>query len=239
MLSVRSLTRRSTNTTELRILLLRPARWNGRHLAVEPILLVGKCRPRIRHAQKTIVCRLCFGPLGELEAVVGVIPEDLGLFHQHELGTEPTRRNRPYRIVTSAELSTAVRHWTSMRILLAMVLAFISTAPLADSTGERRPTGSTPTATETISDLYTFSRFQQGLLESTDLKGNAEVKNLAALRAEEAARRDKALKQISGDDRHRTARRQDDLGEREPGRARNFGRTDFRQKLLCRADSRV
>jgi hypothetical protein len=83
-----------------------------------------------------------------------------------------------------------------MRILLAMVLAFISTAPLADSTGERRPTGRTPTATETISDLYTFSRFQQGLLESTDLKGNAEVKNLAALRAEEAARRDKALKQI-------------------------------------------
>lgn len=83
-----------------------------------------------------------------------------------------------------------------MRTLLAMVLAFISTAPLADSTGERRPTGRTPTATETISDLYTFSRFQQGLLESTDLKGNAEVKNLAALRAEEAARRDKALKQI-------------------------------------------
>src|SRR3954470_18924876 len=83
-----------------------------------------------------------------------------------------------------------------MRILLAMVLAFISTAALADSTGERRPAGRTPTATETISDLYTFSRFQQGLLESTDLKGNAEVKNLAALRAEEAARRDKALKEI-------------------------------------------
>jgi len=83
-----------------------------------------------------------------------------------------------------------------MRILLAIVLAFISTAALADSAGERRPAGRTPTATETISDLYTFSRFQQGLLESTDLKGNAEVKNLAALRAEEAARRDKALKQI-------------------------------------------
>jgi hypothetical protein len=83
-----------------------------------------------------------------------------------------------------------------MRILLAMVLAFISTAALADSTGERRPAGRTPTATETISDLYSFSRFQQGLLESTDLKGNAEVKNLAALRAEEAARRDKALKPI-------------------------------------------
>ncbi len=43
---------------------------------------------------------------------------------------------------------------------------------------------------------YAFSRFQQGLLESTDLKGNAEVKNLAALRAEEAAKRDKALKGI-------------------------------------------
>ncbi|MBR0952215.1 DUF4142 domain-containing protein [Bradyrhizobium canariense] len=82
-----------------------------------------------------------------------------------------------------------------MRILLAIVLAFISTAALADSAGERRP-GRTPTATEVLGDLYTFSRFQQGLLESTDLKGNAEVKNLAALRAEEAAKRDKGLKQI-------------------------------------------
>lgn len=83
-----------------------------------------------------------------------------------------------------------------MRILVALALAFISTAALADSTGERRPGGRTPTATEIIGDLYTFSRFQQGLLESTDLKGNAEVKNLAALRAEEAVKRDKALKQI-------------------------------------------
>ena len=54
----------------------------------------------------------------------------------------------------------------------------------------------TPSATDVITGLYTFSRFQQGLLESTALKGNAEVKNLAALRAEEAAKRDKALKQI-------------------------------------------
>ncbi|MCK1651543.1 DUF4142 domain-containing protein [Bradyrhizobium sp. 149] len=83
-----------------------------------------------------------------------------------------------------------------MRILLALVLAFISTAALADSTGERKPSVRTPTATEVLSDLYAFSRFQQGLLESTDLKGNAEVKNLAALRAEEAAKRDKTLKQI-------------------------------------------
>jgi hypothetical protein len=96
-------------TRALRILLLTDAGWNGRDLAVEPILLVGERPPRIRHAQKTIVCRLPFGPLGELEAVVGVIPEDLGLFHEEELGTEPPRRNRPYRIVTSAELSTAVR----------------------------------------------------------------------------------------------------------------------------------
>jgi hypothetical protein len=83
-----------------------------------------------------------------------------------------------------------------MRIFLAIVLAFISTATLADSTGERRPSGRTPTATEVLGDLYAFTRFQQGLLESTDLKGNAEVKNLAALRAEEAAKRDKTLKQI-------------------------------------------
>jgi len=75
-------------------------------------------------------------------------------------------------------------------------MVFISTAALADSTGERTPGERAPTATDVITGLYTFSRFQQGLLESTDLKGNAEVKNLAALRAEEAAKRDKALKQI-------------------------------------------
>ncbi|MGY8707849.1 DUF4142 domain-containing protein [Bradyrhizobium sp. 18BD] len=83
-----------------------------------------------------------------------------------------------------------------MRVLVAIVLVFISTAALADSTGERTPGERAPTATDVITGLYTFSRFQQGLLESTDLKGNAEVKNLAALRAEEAAKRDKALKQI-------------------------------------------
>jgi hypothetical protein len=83
-----------------------------------------------------------------------------------------------------------------MRVLVAIVLAFISTAALADSTGERRSGDRAPTATDVISGLYAFSRFQQSLLESTDLKGNSEVKNLAALRAEEAAKRDRSLKQI-------------------------------------------
>ncbi|MEA3132397.1 MAG: hypothetical protein QOG17_243 [Gammaproteobacteria bacterium] len=85
-----------------------------------------------------------------------------------------------------------MRHWLFMRILVAIILAFISTAAHADSTGERTP----PTATDVISGLYAFGRFQQGLLESTDLNGNAEVRNLAALRAEEGAKRDKTLKQI-------------------------------------------
>lgn len=83
-----------------------------------------------------------------------------------------------------------------MRIFVAIILAFISTAALADSTGEQMRGDRVPNATDVISGLYAFGRFQQGLLESTDLKGNAEVKNLAALRAEEAAKRDKALKEI-------------------------------------------
>jgi len=83
-----------------------------------------------------------------------------------------------------------------MRIPVAIVLAFISSAALADSTGEQTRGGRAPDATDVISGLYAFSRFQQGLLESSDLKGNAEVKNLAELRAEEAAKRDKALKGI-------------------------------------------
>lgn len=83
-----------------------------------------------------------------------------------------------------------------MRILVAILLGFISTAALADSTGEQLHGDRTPKAPDVISGLYAFSRFQQGILESTDLKGNAEVKNLAALRAEEAVKRDKALKEI-------------------------------------------
>ena len=83
-----------------------------------------------------------------------------------------------------------------MRILVAIILALVSTSAFADNMGERTAGDRVPTATDVITGLYSFSRFQQGLLESTDLKGNAEVKNLAALRAEEAARRDKALKQI-------------------------------------------
>ncbi len=83
-----------------------------------------------------------------------------------------------------------------MRILVAIILAFISTSAFADNMGERTAGDRVPTATDVITGLYSFSRFQQGLLESTDLKGNAEVKNLAALRAEEAGKRDKTLKQI-------------------------------------------
>ncbi|WP_027529077.1 DUF4142 domain-containing protein [Bradyrhizobium sp. WSM3983] len=83
-----------------------------------------------------------------------------------------------------------------MRIFVAIILAFIGTAAPADSTGEQMRGDRAPDATDVISGLYAFSRFQQGLLESTDLKGNAEVKNLAAWRAEEAAKRDKALKGI-------------------------------------------
>ncbi|MDA9463442.1 DUF4142 domain-containing protein [Bradyrhizobium sp. CCBAU 53415] len=83
-----------------------------------------------------------------------------------------------------------------MRVLAAIILAFINTAALADSAGERSLGERPPTAIEVISGAYNFSRFQQGLLENTDLKGNAEVKNLAALRAEEAAKRDKSLKEV-------------------------------------------
>ncbi|WP_439373881.1 DUF4142 domain-containing protein [Bradyrhizobium sp. DASA03120] len=83
-----------------------------------------------------------------------------------------------------------------MRVLVAIILVFIGSSALADSTGEQRPDNRAPAAIDVISGLYAFSRFQHALLESTELNGNAEVKNLAALRAEEAAKRDKTLKEI-------------------------------------------
>ena len=83
-----------------------------------------------------------------------------------------------------------------MRVLVAIVLAFIGSSALAEGTAGQAPSERPPTAIEVISAAYDFSRFQQGLLENTDLKGNAEVKNLAALRAEEAAKRDKRLREV-------------------------------------------
>ncbi|UWU71038.1 DUF4142 domain-containing protein [Bradyrhizobium sp. NC92] len=61
-----------------------------------------------------------------------------------------------------------------MRVVAAIILAFISTSALADSVAERKPGERPPSA----------------------IKGNAEVKNLAALRAEEAVKRDKKLKEV-------------------------------------------
>jgi hypothetical protein len=83
-----------------------------------------------------------------------------------------------------------------MRVVAAIILALISTSALADSGSERKPGERPPPAIEVISGVYNFSRFQQRLLENTDLQGNAEVKNLAALRAEEAVKRDKRLKEV-------------------------------------------
>jgi len=37
---------------------------------------------------------LSLGALGELETIVGVISEDVGLFHEEDVGTELARRNR-------------------------------------------------------------------------------------------------------------------------------------------------
>jgi len=139
---------------------------------------------------------LPFCMLGELQAVVRIVPEDVRLFHEEDVGTELPRRNRPLPDRNVQGTSRPIDHWISMRILVAIALALISTAALADSTGERTTDDRAPTATDVISGLYAFGRFQQGLLESADLKGNAEVKNLATFRAEEAAKRDKDLKRI-------------------------------------------
>jgi len=85
-----------------------------------------------------------------------------------------------------------------MRAIVVLILITLCGAAFADSNGERSSQAGdrTPNATEVISGLYAFGRFQQGLLESADLKGNQEVRSLATLRAEDAAKRDKALKQI-------------------------------------------
>jgi hypothetical protein len=84
-----------------------------------------------------------------------------------------------------------------MRALIAAILLLTTSAVLADGAGDAADASSrAPTAAEVIGDLYRFDRFQQHLLEKADLDGNQEVRGLAALRAEDAVKRDKALKQI-------------------------------------------
>lgn len=112
------------------------------------------------------------------------------------MGIEQRARNRPYRIVTSAGTSGRAADCIWMRLLIAILLVLVRTASFAAGSGETRTAEGIPTATEVIAGLFAFSRFQEGALESTDLKGNADVQKVAALRAEEAVKRDRALKEI-------------------------------------------
>ncbi len=66
---------------------------NGRNFAVEPILLVGERRPGVGHARIALMGGLSVGTLGKLQTIVGVVSEDLRLFHMEDVGTELWRRN--------------------------------------------------------------------------------------------------------------------------------------------------
>lgn len=66
---------------------------NGRDLAVEPILLVRERRPGLGHARIALMGGLPLRSLGKLKTVVGVISEDVRLFHGEDVGTELSRRN--------------------------------------------------------------------------------------------------------------------------------------------------
>lgn len=59
-----------------------------RDLAIQPILLVGEGRPGVGHARIALVRGLSIGPLGKLKAVIGVVSEDVRLFHPEDVGTE-------------------------------------------------------------------------------------------------------------------------------------------------------
>lgn len=61
---------------------------NGRNFAVEPILLASECRPGVGHARIALMSGLSVGTLGELETIVGVVSEDVRLFHVEDVGTE-------------------------------------------------------------------------------------------------------------------------------------------------------
>jgi hypothetical protein len=82
-----------------------------------------------------------------------------------------------------------------MRTRVAIILLLMASPVLADSIGAGRA-ADIPAATEVLAELYRFDRSQQHLLESADLHDYQELRNVAALRAEDAVKRDKRLKQI-------------------------------------------
>ncbi|MEY9359171.1 3-polyprenyl-4-hydroxybenzoate decarboxylase [Bradyrhizobium yuanmingense] len=66
---------------------------NGRNFAVEPILLVRECRPGVGHARIALMGGLSVSALGKLKTIIGVVSEDVRLFHIEDVGTELLRRN--------------------------------------------------------------------------------------------------------------------------------------------------
>src|SRR5215831_6802331 len=75
--------------------LSRPARCNRRNFAVEPILLLRERRPGFRHARIALMGRLSFRSFREMQAVLGVFPEDVRLLHPPGGGEEIFAYNHP------------------------------------------------------------------------------------------------------------------------------------------------
>lgn len=66
---------------------------HGRDFSIEPILLPRKRNPGVRHARIALVSGLPFRALGELKTIVGVVPENVRLFHTEDVGAELSGRN--------------------------------------------------------------------------------------------------------------------------------------------------
>lgn len=73
--------------------MLRGTSRNGRDFAIQPVLLVCERRPGVRHARIALVRGLSVGALGELKTIIGVVSEDVRLFHREDVGTELRHRN--------------------------------------------------------------------------------------------------------------------------------------------------
>lgn len=80
-----------------------------RDLAIQPILLVGEGRPGVGHARIALVCGV-IGSLGKLKTVIGVVSEDVRLFHPEDVGTELSSRKPPVGSQSIGELPAAVHH---------------------------------------------------------------------------------------------------------------------------------
>jgi hypothetical protein len=100
------------------------ARWKRGNLSVQPILLIGKRKPCLRHSRVAAEGWLPLIALRQLQAVFGVFPEYVRLLHRKDMGMEPdiTTDNYPVAMEGTTMNMPLSPIWTDIALRLALTM---------------------------------------------------------------------------------------------------------------------